>query len=188
MIKIATELSTSNKENGILGGKDTVQYSWSYDSKNWPSHLGTFGVKIFTCTDTLVEQFCTCYHVKWNFLEFITRKKGFGDRWRKWIIECVSSTTFCKLSMGGLGNVSIFKRDLLRQENLLSPLLFVLVVDAWSFLVEKEISCFRVRRNVEEMSHLQFVKDTICFTTKDNQVWEFGRDNNFFSLVSGWNP
>lgn len=58
----------------------------------------------------------------------------------------------------------------LRQEDLLSPLIFVLVVDASSLLVEKEISCFRVERNDEEMSHLQFAKDTICFTTKDNQV------------------
>lgn len=33
-------------------------------------------------------------HVCWNFLDFVLENKGFGNKWRRWIKGCLSSTNF----------------------------------------------------------------------------------------------
>lgn len=32
--------------------------------------------------------------VSWSFLDLVLEKFGFGETWRKWIIECISSPIF----------------------------------------------------------------------------------------------
>ena len=32
--------------------------------------------------------------VDWDFLDYLIGRMGFGNRWRRWIMECVSSTHF----------------------------------------------------------------------------------------------
>lgn len=33
-------------------------------------------------------------HVNWNFLGFVLRNMGFGEKWRKWIKWCISTASF----------------------------------------------------------------------------------------------
>lgn len=62
----------------------------------------------------------------------------------------------------------------IRQGNPLSPLLFTLVVDAFSALMAQATSTsiikgFNIGRNRVKISHLQFADDTICFIRDEEQ-------------------
>jgi hypothetical protein len=40
--------------------------------------------------------------VNWSYLEVVMAKMGFSIKWRKWVMECVSSATTSLLVNGGL--------------------------------------------------------------------------------------
>jgi hypothetical protein len=68
-------------------------------------------------------------HVKWEFLLYLLKCCGFGEKWRAWIEFCISTVIFSilvNITMSGLFNSS---RGL-RQGDPLSSLLFVLVMEA----------------------------------------------------------
>ena len=33
-------------------------------------------------------------HIKWEFLDFVLERKGFGSTWKKWIRDCLSSVEY----------------------------------------------------------------------------------------------
>lgn len=42
-----------------------------------------------------------CDHVCWNFVMYMLERLGFGDKWRKSITTCISTTSFVVLVNGG---------------------------------------------------------------------------------------
>jgi hypothetical protein len=68
-------------------------------------------------------------HVNWNFQYYVSSRCGFGARWRKWISACISTAHFFILINGSPDSFFGSSRGL-RQGDPLSPLLFVLVIDA----------------------------------------------------------
>ena len=79
----------------------------------------------------------------------------------------------------------------LRQGDLLSPFLFILVVDGLSRLMEKIRNCgivkgFEVGKEKVLASHLQFVDDTLFFIkNEDNSLNNWTVVMDVFWLVSG---
>lgn len=72
--------------------------------------------------------------VCWDFVDYILMRLGFGGRWKKWI-RCCMTTTFVVMVNGGPS--SFFKASRgLRQGDPISPLLFLIVMDAFSRLVD----------------------------------------------------
>nr|GEX75605.1 inactive leucine-rich repeat receptor-like protein kinase CORYNE [Tanacetum cinerariifolium] len=67
--------------------------------------------------------------VNWNFLQSIMRPIGFGVKWRNWIASCLSSASISVLINGSLSKEFKLERGL-RQGNLLSLFLFLIVVKA----------------------------------------------------------
>ena len=65
-------------------------------------------------------------------------KFGFGDKWRKWIYCCISTVLFSVLINGTPCGFFTSSRGL-RQEDSLSPLLFVLVMEAFSRLMDRAV-------------------------------------------------
>ena len=109
-------------------------------------------------------------HVNWNFLLYMMEQFGFGDKWRNWIYFCISTTCFSVLiNVTPYGFFASSKG--LRQGDSLSPLLFVLVMEAFSRLMDRAVvrdylEGFLVANNTRsnlKVSHLLFADDTLIF-------------------------
>ncbi|GKV18280.1 hypothetical protein SLEP1_g28685 [Rubroshorea leprosula] len=109
--------------------------------------------------------------VDWGFLDWMMDSMGFGDKWRKWIRECLSTARISVLINGSpTKEFSVSKG--LRQGDPLSPFLFLLVGEGLCELVKKA-ECVGLLRGVEigrggvVLSLLQFADDTVFIGTTD---------------------
>jgi hypothetical protein len=118
---------------------------------------------------------------------------GFGPKWRKWISACISTACFLILINGSPHGFFGSSRGL-RQRYPLSPLLFVLVIDAFSRMLSRAmeggfLSGFRVdnRNNSPlEISHLLFANDTLIMCDADvDQIHNLDHSLLCFEAISG---
>jgi hypothetical protein len=132
-------------------------------------------------------------HVDWNFLLYLLRRCGFGERWCSWIKHCISTVRFSVLINGSPSGFFGSSRGV-RQGDPLSPFLFVLVMEAFSRMIgaiysRGLISGFSVGARIQdrmEVSHLLFADDTLVFCGADaNQISYLGALLVCFEAVSG---
>ncbi|GMI89472.1 hypothetical protein HRI_002616500 [Hibiscus trionum] len=96
---------------------------------------------------------------------------GFGARWRRWIRWCLSSASMSVLVNGAPSDKFRLSRGL-RQGCPLSPLLFNIVGEVLSSLIDKAIelnllSGAVVGNSNQQVSHLRFADDLILFLEAD---------------------
>jgi hypothetical protein len=132
-------------------------------------------------------------HVDWNFILYLLKRCGFGERWCTWIRHCISSVRFSVLINGSPSGFFGSSRGV-RQGDPLSPFLFVLVMEAFSRMITSIysrglISGFSVGsrgHNRVEVSHLLFADDTLVFCgADDSQIRYMGALLVCFEAVSG---
>lgn len=121
--------------------------------------------------------------VDWEFLDNITVVKGSGNKWRRWIMGCISSTNF-SIIINGHPRGKIKATRGLRQGNPLPPFLFTLMVDYLSIMLTKGLDAghvegFNVRNSGLSINHLQFADDTILFSSDEKN-----KLTNFFSFYN----
>ena len=110
-------------------------------------------------------------HVNW---EALLNRMGFGVKRCKWIRTCISTIQFSVLINGSLADFFGSSRGL-RQGDPLSPMLFLIMMEAFSRMLRRvegvDLICgFKVegRRGGEEcVTHLLFANDTILFCDAD---------------------
>jgi hypothetical protein len=78
-------------------------------------------------------------HVNWDFLLYMLRRCGFGEKWCSWIAHCISSVRFSVLVNGTPSGFFSSSRGL-RQGDPLSPLLFVFVMEALGRMLSAAVS------------------------------------------------
>uniref|UniRef100_A0A2N9FUW6 Reverse transcriptase domain-containing protein n=1 Tax=Fagus sylvatica TaxID=28930 RepID=A0A2N9FUW6_FAGSY len=109
-------------------------------------------------------------HVNWEFLLYVLQRCGFAEKWRRWISFCISTIRFSILVNGSPCGFFQSSRGI-RQGDPLSPLLFVIVMEALSRLIDKAsgvglLSGFSVGGEESaplQISHLLFVDDILIF-------------------------
>ncbi|KAH1122970.1 hypothetical protein J1N35_006130 [Gossypium stocksii] len=112
--------------------------------------------------------------VRWDFLELMLAKIGFREKWRSWMLECLSTARGAVIIIGSSSNKFRFCRGL-RQGDPLSPFLFILVTEVLHLALDKAsekwlIEGFNDVIQGMTFSHLQFADDTIFFLKADDKV------------------
>jgi hypothetical protein len=75
-------------------------------------------------------------HVNWEFLSYILGLLGLGSKWRKLISACISTAHFLILINGSPHGFFASSRGL-HQGDPLSPILFVIVMEALSRILSR---------------------------------------------------
>ncbi|GKV05101.1 hypothetical protein SLEP1_g17145 [Rubroshorea leprosula] len=128
--------------------------------------------------------------VNWKFLELMMEKFGFCLKWRKWIKECLSTSSVSVL-VNGSPTAEFSMEKGLRQGDPLAPFLFLLVAEALNELIykAKELNLYKgVEMGEErlEVTHLQFADDSIFFCdASDLNIKAIKGILRTFELVSG---
>ena len=110
-------------------------------------------------------------HVNWNFLLYLLDRCGFPLKWGRWISYCISTVRFSILINGGPEGFFGSSRGLCQGDSL-SPLLFVIIMEALSRMMSKAVaggilSGFQVGSKGGDsvhVSHLLFADDTLIFS------------------------
>jgi hypothetical protein len=132
-------------------------------------------------------------HVDWNFLLYLLRRCGFGERWCSWIKHCISSVRFSVL-INDVPSDFFGSSCGVRQGDPRSPFLFVLVMEAFTrmlgaFISRGLISGFTVgssELNQVNVSHLLFADDTLVFCgANESQIRYVGALLVCFEAVTG---
>ena len=117
-------------------------------------------------------------HVNWNFLMYMMERFGCGAKWRNLMYFCISTVQFLVLINGTPCGFFNSSRGL-RQGDSLYPLLFVLVMEALSRLMDRAavgnfldgFSMNNPNRPDLKVSQLLFADDTLIFCGTDrNQL------------------
>jgi len=109
--------------------------------------------------------------IDWKYLDEVMVKTGFPTLWRKWIKECIGTTTSSVLVNGSPTDEFSLGRGL-RQGDPLSPFLFLLAVEGFHVLMDSLshnnlYKGNKVGRNDPVVvSHLQFADDTLILGEK----------------------
>jgi len=109
--------------------------------------------------------------VDWRYLDDVMGSMAFPTLWRKWIKECVGTTTASVLVNGSPTDEFTLERGL-RQGDPLSPILFLLAAEGPNVLIKAMVESGNFTgyiaggANQVVISHLQFADDTLLLGDK----------------------
>ncbi|GJU28485.1 aspartic peptidase [Tanacetum coccineum] len=131
--------------------------------------------------------------VDWCFLERILTCFGFHPNMIKWIMACVTSTSF-SISINGDVHGFIKGKRGLRQGDPISPYLFSLVMEILTLILKKRVRLsdyFRIHKNCEELNIINvcFADELFLFARGDVNSAKVIMDSlDEFKAVSGLVP
>ncbi|GJU21232.1 putative RNA-directed DNA polymerase, eukaryota, reverse transcriptase zinc-binding domain protein [Tanacetum coccineum] len=111
--------------------------------------------------------------VSWKYLDHMLLSLGFGSKWRRWIQVCLHSARSSVLVNGSPSNEFSIKRGL-RQGDLLSPFLFIIVMEGLRIAMQNVVCSGLIREAVIETSghknsHLFYADDMVIISYWNNQ-------------------
>ena len=168
-LRVVLDQLISETQNSFVGGRQILDLvliaNECVDSR------GKSGVPGVICKLDIEKAYD---HMNWEALLNLLHKMGFGVKWCKWIRICISIVQFSVLINGSPADFFGSSRGL-RQENLLSPMLFLIMMELFSRMLRRVegaglIRGFKVegrRGGGECVTHLLFADDTILFCDAD---------------------
>ena len=177
----------SSSQNAFIGGRQILN-SMLIDNESLDSRLKS-SIPGVVCKLDLEKAYD---YVNWNFLIYMLRRCGFNDRWRRWIFACISFVRFSSLVNSSPNGFFHSSRGF-HQGDPVSPLLFLLVMEALSRMLAKAvesgfISSFSVGNSTENsvtISHLLFADDTLIMCGADPiQLWHLRGVFIWFQAIS----
>jgi hypothetical protein len=110
-------------------------------------------------------------HVNCDFLLYLWHHCGFGEKWRAWMRFCISTVRFSSILVNGTPSGFFNRSRGLQQGNHLSPLVFVVIMEALSRMLiaaldQGNFTGFSMRSRESEalvVNHLLFADDTLIF-------------------------
>lgn len=130
------------------------------------------------------------YRVEWICLDRIMEKLGFHPKWQSLMMQCISSVTYFVRNNGKpWGHITPSRG--LRQDDPLSPYLFLLCAEGLSALIKKAVSDgimegVSVCRGGPILLHLFFADDSIIFCKASIENCDsLQRVLNVYELASG---
>lgn len=111
--------------------------------------------------------------VDWGYLHCMMLKMGFDPKWLSWILLCVQSINYSvTVNQDCVGPIHPSRG--LRQDDPLSPYLFLIYVEGLSTLIKKEegrgtLDGAKICRGAPVLSHLLFADDCFLFFQADVQ-------------------
>ncbi|XP_071694510.1 secreted RxLR effector protein 78-like [Rutidosis leptorrhynchoides] len=76
--------------------------------------------------------------LKWEFIEETMKSLGFGPKWIKWVMACLTSASISVLVNGSLTRELKLKRGV-RQGDPISPFLFIIAAEGLYILIKKAV-------------------------------------------------
>ncbi|GJU40049.1 RNA-directed DNA polymerase, eukaryota [Tanacetum coccineum] len=102
--------------------------------------------------------------VRWDYLDDVLQKFGFGDRLRGWIQSCLRSSRGSVIVNGSPTNEFQFHRGL-KQGDPLSPFLFILIMESLHISVQRVVDAGMFRGislgSSLQLSHLFYADDAV---------------------------
>ena len=134
----------------------------------------------------------TYNHVNWDFLIYMLDCCGFHEKWRRWVFFCISTIKYSILINGTPCGFFESSRGI-RQGDPLPLLLFVIVMNAFSKMLDKVVrdglmSGIKVGPigNSLQVTHLLFADDTLVLCDVDlGQILFLWLVLFWFEVVSG---
>ncbi|PNX83760.1 cysteine-rich receptor-like protein kinase, partial [Trifolium pratense] len=130
------------------------------------------------------------YSIDWKYLDYVMEKMGFDVRWREWISECLKAASISALVNGS--PIEEFEMGCgLRQEDPLSPFLFLIAIESFNLMMRKivelgQFSGFRFEGNDEQISHLQYADDILIIGDKsESNIFAIKSIIYLFELMAG---
>jgi hypothetical protein len=113
--------------------------------------------------------------ISWDFLRLVLLQCGFGLPTTKWIMGCITSTTYVILINGEPSSFFNTGRGM-RQGCPLSPLLFILIMEGLSLALKRSqeeglLMGIKVSRLIKIL-HLLFVDDILIMTKASIAEWQ----------------
>jgi len=113
--------------------------------------------------------------VEWSFLDAAMRRMGFAQKWRDLIMQCLKSVKFCILINGQQMDRFQPSRGI-RQEDPLSPYLFIICVEALSTLLYQAensgwLTGVPSSPKGPRLHHLFFANDSLLFCRATSRDW-----------------
>lgn len=113
--------------------------------------------------------------VSWDFIKEVLKKMNFPKKFIEWIMVCITSPKFSVMVNGNPAGFFSSTRGL-RQGDPISPLLFCLVMEIFSSLLEKEVREKRIslipKCKGMRLSHLIFADDLMIFSKANKESLE----------------
>ncbi|GKB63681.1 RNA-directed DNA polymerase, eukaryota, reverse transcriptase zinc-binding domain protein, partial [Tanacetum coccineum] len=112
--------------------------------------------------------------VEWEFLANYLKNFGFHEKLVKWVMSCVTSTSFT-INVNGEHKGFFKGMRGLTQGDPLSPYLFTLIMEVLIFVLRREISrspSFKYHWLCKEikLTHLYFANDLLLFCNRDSKL------------------